>query len=123
MHKVRFRNGLVIIDRHYYDFRVDPRRYRINAPDWAVWLGGVLLPKPDLVFLLDAPTEVLQSRKQEVPVAETERQRNAFLALVKPMKNGHVMDASRPPEAVASSVVQTVLEYLTARTAVRGDCK
>lgn len=117
--RVKFRNGLVVIDRHYYDFLVDPRRYRLNPPGWVVRLGATLLPNPDLVFVLDAPAEVLQSRKQEVPIEETQRQRSAFQSLARSLKNGHVIDASQPPDQVANLIVQTVLEHLTRRTAQR----
>jgi len=116
IHRVKFRNGLVMIDRHYYDFVVDAYRYRLKVPAWTVRLGGYLLPKPDLVFLLDAPAEVLQSRKHEVPLAETERQRQAFLELVNKLPNGHVMDATQSPDKVASDIVAEVLKHLTERT-------
>lgn len=110
IHPVKFRNGLIVIDRHYYDFLVDPLRYRLNAPAWAVRLGAALLPKPDLVFLLDASTHVLQSRKQEVSAAETSRQREVFLALVKTLKNGHVVDANRSLDDVVADIAQTILQ-------------
>lgn len=115
VHSVKFRNGLVMIDRHYYDFLVDPRRYRLNAPAWAVRLGAALLPKPDLVFLLDAPADVLQGRKQEVPTAETERQRRAFLDLIKTLPNGRIVDASRSSEQVTHTIASEVLEHLVNR--------
>ena len=85
-----FRGGLVLIDRFYYDFFVDQRRYRLRVPQSIVRLGHFFLKKPDLVVLLDAPAEVLQSRKQEVPLAETERQRTAYRALVRGLRNGRV---------------------------------
>ena len=112
---VKFRNGLVISDRCYYDFLVDPKRFRLKLPRWLLALGGRLLPQPDLVFLLDAPTEVLQSRKQEVPPAETQRQRDAFLAVLKALPNGHVLDATRAPEAVATEAVRIILNHLARR--------
>lgn len=112
---VRFRNGLVMIDRHYYDFLVDPRRYRLIAPQWAVRLGAALLPKPDLVFLLDAPPEVLQSRKQEVPHAETKRQCKAFLELVRSLSNGRVVDVTQSPEDVACEITAIIFGQLEAR--------
>ena len=40
-------------------------------------------PGPDLVILLDAPPEVLQSRTQEVAHREVERQRAAYLQLAR----------------------------------------
>ena len=73
-----FRGGLVLIDRYYYDFLIDQRRYRLQVPQWLVRLGLAFLKKPDLVLLLDAPADVLQSRKQEVALTETRRQRDVL---------------------------------------------
>ncbi len=57
---------LVLHDRHLLDALVDPKRYRYSGPRWLLRLIWWFVPKPDLVVLLDAPPEVLQSRKQEV---------------------------------------------------------
>lgn len=118
---VRFKNGLVMIDRYFYDLLIDPRRYRLKVPAWAVRLGCALLPKPDLVFLLDAPAEVLQARKREVPLEETAHQRRAFLALVQPMPQGRVIDASQTADEVVAGVVRAILEFAADRARRRGD--
>ncbi len=107
-----FRGGLVLIDRWYYDFFVDQRRYRLQVPKILVQLGLRLLPKPDLVVLLDVPPEILRQRKQEVPEAETRRQRQAYLRLVQTLPNGMVVDASQSPEKVADDICRRVLEYV-----------
>jgi thymidylate kinase len=91
---VTFRGGLVLIGRYYYDFLVDQRRYRLHVPKGLVRLGLAFLKKPDLILLLDAPADVLQSRKQEVDFAETARQRDAYLAMVKSLPNGRVINAA-----------------------------
>jgi thymidylate kinase len=116
---VTFRGGLVLIDRYYYDFFVDQRRYRLSVPPFVVRLGHFFLKKPDLVVLLDAPAEVLQARKQEVPLAETERQRQAYLALVKGLHNGRVVDATQPPEKVGADISGAILTFMAERTAKR----
>ena len=110
-----FRGGLVVIDRFYYDFFVDQRRYRLRVPRWLVGLGYRLLAKPDLVLLLDAPVEVLRSRKQEVPAAETQRQRTAYLELIRRLPNGRVINAAQPPEKVAAQIQQVILDFLAQR--------
>jgi len=112
-----FRGGLVLIDRWYYDFFVDQRRYRLQVPNLLVQIGLKLLPKPDLVFLLDAPVEVLRRRKQEVPESETRRQREAYLNLIQSLPNGIVIDASQPPECVAGDICGKVLERMAAQIA------
>jgi thymidylate kinase len=113
------RSTLVLHDRHLVDVLVDPLRYRYGGPAWLPRLLFRLVPKPDLVILLDAPAEVLHSRKQEVPFEETVRQREAYLALVGSMRNGHVVDADRPPEQVSGGVADVILRHQADRVASR----
>ncbi|MBW1975517.1 MAG: thymidylate kinase-like protein [Deltaproteobacteria bacterium] len=113
------RSTLVLFDRYYHDILVDPKRYRYGGPMWlARWVGKVI-PKPDLFILLDAPPEVLQARKQEVPFEETARQRQAYLKLVRGMKNGVVVDASRPLNDVVAEVNRVILDFMAERTKKR----
>lgn len=109
----------VVYDRYYYDLLVDPRRYRYSGPmSLARWIGQ-WIPQPDLILLLDAPPEVLRSRKQEVSFEETGRQRKAYLKLVRNMKNGIIIDASQPLEKVIVDVNEAVLGALAHRTEKR----
>jgi thymidylate kinase len=107
---VTFRGGLVLIDRYYYDFFVDQRRFRLQVPRAIVRLGYSLLPKPDLVVLLDAPAAVLQGRKQEVGIEETERQCQAYRQLFQGLGNGCIIDATQTPEKVAADLTRAVLD-------------
>jgi thymidylate kinase len=116
---VLFRGGLVLIDRYYYDFFVDQKRYRLRVPLWLVRCGYWFLPKPDLVLLLDAPAEVLRSRKQELPPAEIERQRTDYRALAEGLSHAHVVDAGQPPGKVAEDATRAILELLRFRRAGR----
>lgn len=113
------RSGLIMHDRHLADALVDPIRYRYGGPPWLLRLIWRLIPKPDLVILLDAPADVLQGRKQEVPYSETARQRNAYRALLSQLTNGHVVDATQPLEQVASDVTGIILHQATTRIARR----
>jgi hypothetical protein len=112
---VTFRGGLVLIDRFYYDFFVDQRRYRLRVPQSIVRLGHFFLKKPDLVVLLDAPADMLQGRKQEVPLAETERQRAAYRELIQGLSNGRVIDATQPPEKVGADINRAILDFMAQR--------
>jgi O-antigen/teichoic acid export membrane protein/thymidylate kinase len=111
----RARGALQIHDRHFVDALVDPRRYRYGGPTWLLRLTRHLVPTADLVILLDAPAEVIQSRKQEVPLEETRRQRAAYRALITGMHNGHVVDAAAPAPQVAAAVEDVVLDFLARR--------
>lgn len=112
---VLFRNGLVLMDRYHYDFEVDPRRYRLDVDAGRVQRWFRPLPQPDLVFLLDAPTEILRKRKTEVSEDETRRQQAAYRALAARLPQAHLVDASRPLPSVVDTVRQTILQHLLQR--------
>jgi len=112
-----FRNMLVMIDRYYYDFMVDSKRYRMNVSEKWAWFMYRFMPKPDLVFCLTAPTDVIQARKQEVSPEETERQRLAYEKVARRLPYGHVIDTNRPLKQVVDEVEAIVLEFLAERVA------
>jgi thymidylate kinase len=111
----RARSTLVLYDRHFCDILIDPRRYRYGGPRFALRLNAWLMPRPDLVLMLDAPAEVVQGRKQEVPIDETERQLAAYRGFVGGLSNGHIIDASRSREQVAAQAAWTVLDWRAER--------
>jgi thymidylate kinase len=113
------RNTLVLHDRHLVDALVDPRRYRYGGPPWLLRLLWRFIPKPDLIILLDAPPEVPQARKQEVPFEETARQREAYLSLIRTTRNGCIVDAARPFEQVVGDVNDIIVRHLATRVARR----
>lgn len=119
VHPALFKNRLVMIDRYYYDFYVDMRRYRLNLPIWMLDLAFFFIRKPDMVFCLDADPEILQSRKKEVSFDECTRQRNAYRDLTEKLPNGYVIDASQPLRAVARDIEAQVLVYMTERLSRR----
>jgi thymidylate kinase len=116
---VLFRNGLVLVDRYHYDFVVDPRRFRLTALPRLARALFRLLPEPDLIFVLDAPPEVLHARKPEVSLAETARQCEAYRTEVGRRPNACVVDATQPADAVATEVVSRILLCLADRQSRR----
>jgi thymidylate kinase len=72
------RGELVVMERGWYDFAVDPRRYRLNVSPRLVRLLGRLLPSPGVVLVLDADERTLLERKRELPADELARQRGAW---------------------------------------------
>jgi thymidylate kinase len=110
------RSALILFDRYLVDALIDPRRYRYHGPRWLLQFIWWLIPKPDLVILLDAPPQVLRARKQEVSLRETERQRHAYLQLVRALPNGHIVDAAQPLDRVVAAVGTIVLGFLTSRS-------
>jgi len=72
------RGGIVLFDRYFFDYSVDPERVRTK------FLGGMprflyrFVPHPDAVFLVQADPETIHSRKPELSIAEIDRQLKAF---------------------------------------------
>jgi thymidylate kinase len=109
------RSVLVLYDRHFIDIFVDSERYRYGGPMWLLRLIWRFTPRPDLVILLDAPPEVLQARKQEVPLEVTARQCRDYRALVRTLENGRVIDSAQALGDVINDANSLVVEYLAAR--------
>lgn len=111
------RGRLVLHDRHLMDVQVDPRRYRYAGPAWVARLVCRFTPKPDLVVVLDAPADVIQSRKQEVELSETARQCAAYRELARQLgPTAATVDAGRDLTATVSAVESLILDRLADRT-------
>jgi thymidylate kinase len=113
------RTELVLFDRCFYDLLVDSKRIRYGGPPWLLRTAARLSPGPDLVILLDAPPEVLRARKQEVPLAETARQRTAYLDLARGLKSAVVVNAAQSPENVVHDAITAIMDHLGRRTRKR----
>lgn len=69
------RQGLLLLERGWFDMAVDPRRYRLPARMVPlVRILGRLLPLPDLVLLLAGEATAIHLRKPEIGSAEVDRQ-------------------------------------------------
>jgi thymidylate kinase len=119
VHTVRGRAGIVLCHRYLMDAIVDPKRYRYSGPIWLLKAIRFVTPKPDMVILLDAPAEVIQKRKQEVPLEETARQREDFRAVVEGHRNSHIVDASQPLAHTVEDVNDKIIAHLRSRLARR----
>lgn len=69
------RNGVLIVERGWYDQIVDPRRYRLDSRVLVLLRTlGRLLPGPDTFVLLSGDADVIAERKHELSSAEVRRQ-------------------------------------------------
>jgi thymidylate kinase len=103
---------LLIYDRYYHDLLIDPKRYRYGGPLWAAKMVGKMIPQPKLWVLLDAPAQVLQARKQEVPLEETTRQRQAYLSFVRDQRCYVIIDASQSLNKVIADTEHAIINFV-----------
>ncbi|QPZ90005.1 nucleoside/nucleotide kinase family protein [Thioclava electrotropha] len=106
---VKRRNRLVLFDRFIHDILIDPRRHRMDRVRW--WMRALLklAPRPDLAIIITAPTGVIQTRKQEVSAAETERQVQAYKDAAGLFARAIALENVGPPEATARRIVEEVM--------------
>jgi thymidylate kinase len=100
----RAKHGLVVFDRHLLDILVDPRRYRYGGPTWLARAACRLVPRPDVVIVLDAPPDVVRARKREVTPAESLRQNVEYRRLAAATSGAHLVDATVAPPEVLEAV-------------------
>lgn len=112
---LKVRSHLVMFDRYYHDMLIDPIRYRYSAPMWVSKFVGFLLPGPDLFLILDAPAQIIQTRKQEVPMDETKRQREAYLSFAQSKGSCIVVNTDQTLDAAVGEARMAVLNYMEKR--------
>jgi len=119
----RLRGYLVIYDRHIL-FDAAPKnpsgiRLRRFFDSIEYLILHYLLPKPDLVIFLDAPAEVLYSRKGEASIKHLNSRRQATLRLGKSMKNFVRIDATLPLTQVLDEVMLQIKTFYDSKKSRR----
>ena len=68
------RPTLVICDRYYYEYMIDPRRCAVKLLPGLACFFSWFIPKPDLILCLGGNPEKIYARKPETSIAEVSRQ-------------------------------------------------
>lgn len=94
------RGGWVVWERPWWDLAIDPARYRLRGcAGPARWLGAAL-PAPALVIILEAPVDVLLSRKREVSAKELTRQSEELRHVIPRSVPTLILDSREPLEVL-----------------------
>ena len=112
----RVRSSLVIIERGWHDLAIDPVRYRLRLRPSLVRSLVRLLPRPDLVFVLDAPAGAVLDRKTELSTQEVTRQLSRWNELASDGGDRYVVvDSTQAVGDVASDAVDAIVDRLADR--------
>ena len=101
---------ITIFDRYIYDLLVDPFRTRIKLPYWIRLAFAKLVKQPRIIFVLDAPVDIIYARKQELDRTEIIRQLVEFRKLKRFGNRVHILDATQLPQVMAQKAVKVILE-------------
>lgn len=115
------RGYLVVYDRYFlFDFSPGGSDRRRLSERIHLWLLERVYPKPHLSLFLDAPTDVLLSRKQEVPAEYLERRREVFLERGATMQHFAVLDAAQSVDALYEDAAAAISAFVEERRSGRG---
>ncbi len=108
------RSSLVIFDRYFDDLLADHKRYRYGGSLRFIAFAKLVIPKPELFFILTAEPEIIYDRKKEVKITELELQIGEYEALVD-NKIFHKIDVNRTPAEITGEVITIMMNKLSER--------
>jgi len=111
--------ALIVGERGWWDLAVDPRRYRLRVPSALVQALGRLLPRADLVLVLEASAETIVARKSELPPAELTRQVQSWRDALPTNVRRAYIDASLSAREVVQAVREEVVGLMDERATSR----
>lgn len=106
----------IICDRYIYDTVVTDLAVDLGYSDeklrsiLRIYSG--LLPKPDLVFLVDAPEEIAFQRKGDICSVEYLKERRKIYAELGEEYKMSILDSSRSLSELEATIGEKVLDYL-----------
>lgn len=106
---LRRRNSLIIFDRWFTDFLIDPRRSCISPSSPLPRLLSPFVAKPDSLIICIAPPAVIAARKNELTQDEIERQLILLRSLKASKNNVILCDTNRSINECVDYVVQQLL--------------
>ena len=117
IYPARVRTTLVLGERWYYDVIINPERYGFKLPSAILQLGERLVPKPDLVLLLEAPAESIHQRKPELTVPQIREQLGGMHRILPPFPQGVVIPTGTSLNTSTRSVQTHILDMNAGRSA------
>ncbi len=135
VHKIlllRVSSQLILYDRYYHDVLIAPRKYHCSVP--VARLIAKFIPQPDLWLFVDAPPEIVCSRKcgrdagdalsptldaymREVTMRETLAYSAACRTFLHSRPNAVILDASQDRQHLLAQAEQAILWAMAKRTA------
>lgn len=98
------RGCLVIGDRWAYGYVLQPRALGYSGPAWLARMALGMMPRPDTLVALQAPSDLVLSRKQELTAEEVLFESEAVRSLRRPQ--AIVFQSIDPPDVVARRIIQ-----------------
>ena len=109
------KSSIWFFDRYYYDYLIDPKRARINLPQWIIKAVSYIIPKPDVIICLGANPDVIFKRKPELPLTEIKIQVKKLKKFAEENKNSYWIDTEKSIEDSTNQVFKLIIDNMSKR--------
>ena len=109
------RPTIVICDRYYYEYMIDPKRCAVKLPPGWARFWGWFIPKPDLILCLGGDPEKIYARKPETSLEEVKRQVSVLKKFCDGNKRTTWVDTTTSIEASYDAVLSTIVGRMRER--------
>jgi len=104
------KNRLIITDRYIYDIIVFLRYYDMYYPSIEKGFTNIV-PKPDIVFLIDVPPKIAFDRKKEYTLEHRIKERALYLEYAKKL-GFKIIDNTKPLIEVSQNILEEILKIV-----------
>ena len=109
------RSAIIISDRWYYEYLIDPRRCAVQLPACLPRLVALFIPKPNLILCLGGAPEKIYARKPETSLEEVRRQVAALRKFCDGNPRAVWIDTTTTLESSVDAALSAILARLRAR--------
>ena len=101
----------IFYERYFYDILIDQNRYGLNAPFWLRNFLRKAMFLPDYIILLEAPGDVIYSRKRELSAEKIDEQCYTYRKLLGGHRNTIIFDVLKmSAEDCSKKIISIVLQ-------------
>jgi len=104
---------LIIIDRSYHDFIIDPERYGVIHFKFLIKFLFNFLPNPDIIFLFSAPSKIIMKRSNELEKKILRENLKKYKKFAKKFKNTIVIDTSKTKIKIHKYLLKKIKSYIS----------
>lgn len=109
----RTRDRLVVADRYFHDYYFQPANARL--PRGLLNAVRRIVPRPDLVCVLDREADSIYAGKDELTVAEIERQQHEIKQIAGSMANAETVDCNHGADDALDRITGMIVDRLVER--------
>lgn len=111
--KAKSEDNLIVADRYFYDYFY--QRGNMKLPHWLLRLLSWFIPQPDLIVYLEREPKSIYNGKDELTLAEIERQQTILDKLIKDLPHAVRVNGDKGIEATVREIRHHILSKMAVK--------